>query len=458
MSYYILPKHNNAQIFFDVSVQTTMPKEFISNSLIYYQTEIFEQLTKLFEVESSNKKDNNFKQDFLELELQEQSAEYCSTFLNQTIDKKRQIKNNELFILLQKYVNNYEFIFSKVPGTKFSVSKLRPHSIAFYELMEVTSICNIMDSFKNRDIHIINVSNNWMSANDFFNMIREEKNDNNIGIKFENKIILDFLQDYENMIYYNRTDLLFFELDEKIINDTSLYFKNLCTILYFIVKFQSQNGSCIIKINNIFYKPVFDVLYILSSFYEKVYLLKPNVSNVIDSGRYIICKNFIMNQDKNIDLINSLTEFVGLNLKPETDTSIDTDLEPRFISSLIRNEMSYYFINKIEESNIVIGQQQLESLGQIIGIIKNKNREEKMETLKKNNIQKCILWCERHQIPYNKFTEKTNIFLPLFKSKNKDEYEEEDAINPYDISTLETACFSNQVSLRKNSIGDETSV
>ena len=229
----------------------------------------------------------------------------------------------------------------------------------------------------------------------------------------------------------------------------------MCTILYFIIKFQSQTGNTIIKINNIFYKPVFDVLYILSSFYEKVYLLKPNVSNVIDSGRYIICKNFIMNQEKNVDFILGLAEFVSSNISADIDLDLDLDVNveakhnSEFISSLIDNEMSHYFINKIEESNIVIGQQQLEALGQIISIIKNKNRDEKMETLKKNNIQKCILWCERHQIPYNKFIEKTNIFLPVFKSKNKDDDDVDEAVNPYDIPTLETACFAG-----KNSVSE----
>jgi hypothetical protein len=68
-------------------------------------------------------------------------------------------------------------------------------------------------------------------------------------------------------------------------------------------------------------------------------------------------------------------------------------------------------LNKIEESNAVIGQQQLESYNQIINIFKNKNKEEKIESLKRSHIQKCIQWCEKNQIPHNKFTDKINIFL-----------------------------------------------
>jgi hypothetical protein len=38
---------------------------------------------------------------------------------------------------------------------------------------------------------------------------------------------------------------------------------------------------------------------------------------------------------------------------------------------------------------------------------------DKIESLKKTNIQKCIQWCEKFKIPNNKFAEKVNIFLPI---------------------------------------------
>ena len=67
----------------------------------------------------------------------------------------------------------------------------------------------------------------------------------------------------------------------------------------------------------------------------------------------------------------------------------------------------------MEESNIIIGHLQLEQYDQIINLVKNKNKDDKIETLKKNNIQKCIQWCDKHKIPYNKFVDKLNIFLPI---------------------------------------------
>ena len=66
-----------------------------------------------------------------------------------------------------------------------------------------------------------------------------------------------------------------------------------------------------------------------------------------------------------------------------------------------------------DDLNIIIGHQQLEALNQIINIFTNKNKEEKIESIKKLNIQKSVIWCEKYKIPCNKFSEKINMFLPI---------------------------------------------
>jgi hypothetical protein len=86
---------------------------------------------------------------------------------------------------------------------------------------------------------------------------------------------------------------------------------------------------------------------------------------------------------------------------------------------------------KINDLNIVMGQQQIESLDQVINIYKNKNKDEKIENIKKSNIQKSVSWCEKFKIPCNKFAEKTNIFLPIIK-----EIKEPIKINNEDIEDI----------------------
>ena len=68
---------------------------------------------------------------------------------------------------------------------------------------------------------------------------------------------------------------------------------------------------------------------------------------------------------------------------------------------------------KIEEYNAIIGQQQIEIIKSTIQLINNigYNKNEKIETYKKNNIIRCIQWCTKNKHAYYKNINSSNIFL-----------------------------------------------
>ena len=75
--------------------------------------------------------------------------------------------------------------------------------------------------------------------------------------------------------------------------------------------------------------------------------------------------------------------------------------------------MQLYFKNQIEEINSIIIQQQIENILNTIKLISNytKNKNEKIDNIKSQNIQKCINWCINNNIPYNKYINSSNIFI-----------------------------------------------
>jgi hypothetical protein len=168
-----------------------------------------------------------------------------------------------------------------------------------------------------------------------------------------------------------------------------------------IFKCQKINGSCIIKIDNIFYKPVIDFIYILSSLFEKVYIFKPNTSNITSFEKYIICKNYKTNDFSRVNYYN-LQQLNQIN-----------NINNTIVDSFLDFDISYYFLSKIDDINIILGHQQVEYLDLVLNILKNKNREDKIESYKKINILKSVAWCEKYKIPCNRFSEKVNIFLPI---------------------------------------------
>jgi hypothetical protein len=378
MNYYIIPK-NNFNVKIDLKLTKEKIKPYISYSLIFYLNDIYTQLFKLEDPKND-------------------SEEVTVDYVN-------------------KIVNPFEFIHTNVPGSLISVSKVKPDANIFFELMEVFQLFNISEILSlNCKINIAHLTPNHSSTNYLLNMLREDKDDNILCEDFNyNKLSQLFITNK----FSHKLDLIICEFQACDYNDANKYINNMFLIFLIIIKYQANQGTCVIKMDNIFYKAIVDILFILSGIYDKIYLIKPSISNVTKGERYLICTLFNTNILEQINLHNEIDDKIITTMQSNNllcSTSID---------SLISNQIPYYFLNKLEESNAVIGQQQLEAYDQIINIFKNKNREEKIEILKRNHIQKCIHWCEKNQLPHNKFIDKVNIFLTPKKKEIEVEVEEE---------------------------------
>jgi hypothetical protein len=82
--------------------------------------------------------------------------------------------------------------------------------------------------------------------------------------------------------------------------------------------------------------------------------------------------------------------------------------------SLLARKHDVYYLNKIEEMNAILSFQQIDNISSTLSIITTHKNAEKIEQYKKLNIQKCISWCEKYNIPYFKQTACVsggNIFL-----------------------------------------------
>jgi hypothetical protein len=358
MSYYLLPKNNN-NVCIMPTIDSNVIKSYTSHSLYNFNNESKKQLDILIQSE------------------------------NLSIVFKNLLKN----------INPYEYIFSKVPGSKYSVSKLNTKSNIFYDLLEIIITLNLFDFFFNKTIKSLHISENYIDSNQCIEFLRENQKNENINFENINEEIYNIIND-------KRYDFIFYEIKNIDIENLNDYILNITQVLMIVLKYQSNNGISLIKISHIFHKPIIDILYILSAIYEKVYIIKPNTSNITMFDKYIVCKNFILDNNKKEIYKNyyfKLAHFISIYLQNNNTN----------ISSIIDYEIPSYFINKIDDINIIIGQQQLETIDQIISILKNKNKDEKIENIKKANIQKSILWCEKFKIPHNRFSEKVNIFLPL---------------------------------------------
>ena len=359
MNYYILPKNNN---IFKLSPKIQDDIDIITPYTTY---SLFKNYNDIM------------------LQIKDIELEYSTEFVKNVL----------------KLVHSHEYIFSFIPGTKICISKLKPNSNVFYDLYEILLSLNIFEQFT-PSINALYISENCDDMIICHNLLRKDNCDIVINIENIDNNITDI-----KICSYN---FIFYEISNKDFSNVNQYVLQLLKILRIILLNQTNNGICILKIDAIFYKPIIDVLYILCSLYEKIGIIKPNTSNITSFEKYIVCSNFILNNEKK-ELYNKYVIDIDLFLS-EYEDEINKN---KNILHIILNDIPAYFLNKIDDISIIFGQQQLETIDQIINILKNKNKDDKIDFFKKSNIQKSISWCEKYRVPYVKFSEKPNIFLPL---------------------------------------------
>jgi hypothetical protein len=357
MSYYILPKNINIHTLDPQHDKNNICQPFISYTIYRYYNELYSQLNTICKNESN------------------------STF--------NSISN------LIKIINPYEFIFSKVPGSKYSVSKLKPKTNTFYDFFEILTTLNIFDSNNLENMNSLHISGNYEDTIYCCEILRDNLCDNYyFYTKLDDNLFKTFTERKINFMFIDTTDV-----------NRNNYFINLIQTVMLILKCNTTKATTIIKIEDTMYKPAVDIVFFLCSLFNKVYIIKPHSNNITTFEKYIVCKGFIYDDSKMENYkLNYYRLLVFLK-----------KLENKNIVSVINKELPYFFLNKIDDINIITGKQQIDALNQIINILKSKNKDNKVELLKKLNIQKSVNWCEKYKIPCNKFTEKTNIFLPIVK-------------------------------------------
>jgi len=263
----------------------------------------------------------------------------------------------------------------------------------FYDFYEIIKTIYLFENFHKKNISILNISPNTDSINQCIQLVREHLNDE-----------ISYYSSFDSFSFASSSsketeknfDFIFYELNKEKYQNDNDYIIGLIQIVILLLKTQKQGGFCIIKINTIFLKPVLDIIYFISSLYQKTYIMKPTVNNMATFHKYLICKNFIEDSFSKPSYCEKLIYYLE-KFKVHQEKNMKM---PIYISSIIDSSLPCYFVSKINDINIILGQQQLDAIHQMILFFKNKNKD-KMNQLIKMHIYKSIKWCEKFKIPYN---------------------------------------------------------
>jgi 23S rRNA U2552 (ribose-2'-O)-methylase RlmE/FtsJ len=323
----------------------------------------------------------------------------------------------------KKYTNPYEYIHSIVPGKKKSVSKYKPLSRSYFKMLEILRTFEFNFATNINTFHLAEGPGGFIEAMVSYRKSTQDKyigitllddkedptipswkksesflkNNSNVFIEKGRDKTGDILslnnflyckEKYSSSMHFITGDGGFdFSVDfnKQEISISKLLFAQ---VIYAIV-LQKKNGSFVLKLFDCFMQHTIDILYLLSSFYSKVYIMKPNSSRFANSEKYIICKGFLFESCELFFpyLLNVFTKMI----------TIESENIQRFLNVPISN----YYLTKVEEYNAIFGQQQIENIYYTISLIDSKISSEKIDQMIKLNTQKCVQWCLRHNVVHN---------------------------------------------------------
>jgi len=350
-------------------------------------------------------------------------------------DIKKRIDSQESeWDVSKRYTNPYEYIHTMVPGKKKSIAKHKPLSRSYFKMIEIVFFFKLIDNMEDKNIQTYHLAEGPGGFIEAMVKIRNNKNDQYIGMSILDdkndpnipgwKKSRTFLQENNNVEiehgidgtgdilsstnfeycknnYGNKMHIVTgdggFDFSVDFNNQEHQISKLLFGQIVYALVMQKKGGHFVLKIFDCFMQHTIDMLALLSSLYEKVYITKPQTSRYANSEKYIVCKGYIGPDCNQIYKV----------LAPVYNKLLVTEA-PLF--RLINIPLTLLFTTKIEEYNAIFGQQQIENIQYTLILIHNNNKE-KYASLMKNNVKKCVDWCNKYGVLYNSFSVNTNVFL-----------------------------------------------
>lgn len=387
---------------------------------------------------SLNINENDLKIGFIDKYENIENNIYISQSFCKYLRKLKELINENVssWDSVKKYTNPYEFIHSNIPMLNHSISKYKPISRAFFKLIE---IYNHFELLPNRDsiktFHLAEGPGGFIEATNF---LRRNKLDTYYGITLINnddtnvpnwKKASSFLKKNPNVIiekgssgdgnilnqhnfkyiytnYKSSMDIVTGDAGFDFSKDFNHQENNIFPLLYaqvmYAIVLQKYNGSFVLKIFDIFLKNTCQLIYILSCFYKKVYITKPNTSRYANSEKYVICKHF-----KYKEVSHLYTRFFNI-----ISVINKIDFDRYEINSIFNIKIQSYYLTKLSEINGIFINQQVENILNTIKLISyGDKKRDKLELMKNQNLLKCIQWCDQFNIKYHKNFSPGNVFI-----------------------------------------------
>ena len=340
--------------------------------------------------------------------------------------------NNNLWDKLKKFSNQYEFIYTTSYVNDYkNIANINPISRSFFKLWEILydfkfiiphNIKNLKTAHiaegpggfieciykylvKNKinistEIHGITLLSGdrnipkWKIRKNFidkFNIKLNNKDDSsgdlykidnintfikNVSLTSDNTNCCDFVTadggfDFSENYNTQENDFIIFLICE----------------IYIIFNILKDNGNAVIKLYDIYSRNSMKILYILTLFFDEVFIIKPFSSRPANSEKYVLCKSFKIsneNLDRYKERFKNIIVTQNLNL--------------------LDDSIPYKFIKLISEYNKFYTERQILYIRNTLSLIEKINNNEIFDTklflkeLYNTNKKYAVNWCKNYSI------------------------------------------------------------
>ena len=297
------------------------------------------------------------------------------------ITSKLETKNEFYYIVnpFEHIVNDYsESIYNTTP--KYFDTKDSIISRSFYKMWEIITIFDIAN---NPSINVLGLTSGTDSFIQAFIFYRRKFFD----IKKDTITFTEADKENQyNKLFTDKTNGKYYDLiiDDGDFNPINKNYIEQETYLFILtniinaIKSQSKDGSFVLKIYDTFTNVTIKMMYLLTAFYDNVYIYKPFFSRNTESEKYIICTNFKYDQStestkktsKKIKPVSSDLStkiiFLETTLKQMNTKKFIVDIFPKLI-------LTQQHVNVFKYTNIIMVNNLQISINMLVQYIKSNN-------------------------------------------------------------------------------------
>jgi hypothetical protein len=311
----------------------------------------------------------------------------------------KQFENKKkIYLVMSEYetlIDDYDNTIDEMSMKYFNI-KTNITSASFYKLWEMYFLFDIID-LNDNDYTTVLLDESNADVLRSVMLFREKYGKKNKNNKYASVFVNDVKKEnknqklefsIENSIGKSKANLIITNGFKNVSNNLVMEEQDVYTLILnqiiYSLKNLTEGGTFICKIYESFTNITSKILACLSSFFDKMYIVKPLTSRQMSSEKYIVCYKFKKNPNqKNINKLETIIEDIDKN-KNKNLVNIFPDYE-------IDND----FKNSLILSNIKISNKQFININEIISFINKQNyRGYEYDTKRQLQIDATTFWLE----------------------------------------------------------------